>query len=199
MRQPLSLDPTKWLSSAPIPIPSPQSVLSSFVQYPPVSVERFTGPHKLYRMSGLMEKPGGIRQPTDPYGSWWVDEEVLRQIYNKISRFDMYEGWMRPELLADIQSLPTHYRALLAVCQNWNDLSEQVALVIPEHQDIIGLCGPTQKQPLRDNMDRKSRNTPWLPGGFEQVYFKVDTDAKRKGLKWQTSINPFWVYFEKLW
>jgi hypothetical protein len=128
----------------------------------------------------------------DPYGPWWVDETALSSIYSKIARLDMFEGWMPPEILARIKSLPMHYRALAAICENWNDFREQVMLELPSQEELIGLCGPTAPQPLRDSMDRASRHTPWLPGGVEQVFFKRATRTEK-------NINPLWVHWVNLW
>ena len=83
-------------------------------------------------------------------------------------------------------ALPVHYRALTAVCNDWNDLREQFELVLPVGEEIVGLTGKAAPQPLADTMDRRSRTVPWLPGGAEQVFLPGP-------------INPLSVYKVNLW
>ena len=154
-----------------------------------MTVMRYKGPHTFYRVAGWDETKSKM---ADPYGCWWIDEAVLGAIYSKIARLDMYEGWIPPDLLNRIKSLPMHYRALTAVCTDWNDFREQVALKLPHGEEIIGLSGGIAPQPLRGSMDRNSSKTPWLPGGLEQVFFKRANAI-------ENNINPLWVHWIKLW
>lgn len=195
MREPVQSKPLQWLRSEPNPVPSPEDhVLSGFDQTKPMTVVRFKGPHTFYRMAGFDEKK---REMTDPYGAWWIDEDVLTAMYSKISRFDMFEGWVPPEYLARMKSLPMHYRALAAICENWNDFREQVKLELPPGEAVVGLAGVIARQPLRDTMSRTSPKTPWLPGGVEQVYFK-QPPKKVRNPNLPGTINPFWVHWIKL-
>lgn len=189
MREVLSIDPQKWLHSKPIPISNVGKVLSGFERSKGQKVVKFTGPHTFYRVAGWDETS---KQMCDPYGCWWIDEQALKDIYAKIARLDMFEGWMPPEMLQRAQSLPMHYRALTAVCRDWNDFQEQIALKLPPNEVLTGLCGAVAPQPLRSTMDVQSRKTPMLPGGLEQVFFKRATPSER-------NMNPFWVHWIRLW
>lgn len=189
MKEPLALDPAQWLRSSPIPMNAPDKVLSAFDKGKPRTVFKFKGPHKFYRVAGWDETKSRM---ADPYGCWWVDETALAAVYSQIARLDMFEGWMPPEILAHVKSLPMHYRALTAVCEDWNDFREQVLLELPSNEVLIGLAGAVEPQPLRSSMDRASRKTPWLPGGVDQVFFKRATKDEK-------NINPFWVRWVKLW
>jgi len=129
----------------------------------------------------------------DPYGCWWLDEASLHTIFAKIERLDMFEGWMPADVLSRAKSLPLHYRALTAVCEDWNDLREQVVLTLPHGQELTGLCGRIASQPLRSSLSRSSPKTPWLPGELEQVFFK------RAIRREERNINPLWVHWVQLW
>jgi len=163
-------------------------------------VVRFSGPHKFYRMAGWSGKD---QKMSDPYGCWWVDEAALTAVYSKIERLDMYEGWIPTEILSQIKSLPLHYRALTAVCKNWNDFREQVMLELPVNEELVGLWGSIAPQPLIDPKPhvrlRALRKMPWLPGGVDQVYFKSAPKAERDAGRGRSSINPFWVRWINLW
>ena len=189
MKEPLQIDPLNWLRRPPLPIVAMGSVLSGFEKGRPISVVRFKGPHTFYRVAGWDETRGKL---TDPYGCWWIDETTLNTIYAKIARLDMFTKWMPPDVLSRIRTLPLHYRALTAVCEDWNDFREQVVLNLPPNEDLIGLCGTIAPQPLRSSMDHASRNTPWLPGGVEQIFFKRASATEK-------NINPLWVHWVKLW
>jgi hypothetical protein len=195
MKESVRIDPIEWLRNAPNPLASPEKhVLSGFDRTNPMVVTRFKGPHTFYRMAGFDETKG---QMADPYGAWWVDQDVLTSMFSKINRFDMFQGWVPAEHLARMKSLPMHFRALAAICENWNDFREQVKLELPEGEAIVGLAGTVAPQPVRDTMSRTSRKTPWLPGGVEQVYFKQPPKDRRND-KQPGSINPFWVHWIKL-
>jgi len=188
MKETVAVDPVQWLRTAPIPVTSPEHVLSGFDRSREIAVTRFRGPHSFYRMAGFDETRGAM---TTPYGSWWVDESALASIYARINRYDIFEGWVPAAHLAQMKSLPVHYRALAAICEDWNDFREQVKLTIPAGEELTGLTGTVAPQPVRSSMDRASRKTPWLPGMLEQVYFK-------RGTATEASINPFWVHWVKL-
>jgi hypothetical protein len=190
MRTSLAQPATEWLKNAPNPVTDPASVFACFNQAPPPQVIEFKGPHSFYRVAGRDE---GRQRMADPYGCWWIDETALAQIATQISRLDQFEGWMSPEQLRLVQSMPLHYRALTAICEDWNDFREQVVMRLPPGETIVGLTGSTAPQPVRSTLDRQSRQTLWLPGGLEQVYFKRGNRGGTAG------INPLWVYFEKLW
>ena len=189
MRTVLQIDPVTWLRSSPIQISSPQKILPAFKGGALKRVIKFKGPHTFYRVAGWDETK---KRMADPYGCWWIDETALQAIYTKIARLDIYKGWMPPDMLRRIQSLPMHYRALTAVCTDWNDFREQIELKLPANEELIGLCGMVAPQPVKSSMNSQSRKTPILPGGFEQVFFKRG-NAKEK------NINPFWVRWIKLW
>jgi hypothetical protein len=185
----INIDPVNWLRRPPIPVTATWKVLSGFDKSKPMMVVRYKGPHSLYRVAGWDETRGKM---ADPYGCWWIDETALRKIYSRIARFEMFEGWIPPDIMTRVKSLPMHYRALTAVCEDWNDFREQVVLKLPHGEEITGLCGAIASQPLRSRMDRKSRKTPWLPGGLNQVYFKRASVTEH-------NINPLWVHWFKLW
>jgi len=141
MREELvGLNSENWLRSKPIPIANTVRVLSGFDRSKSLKIVKFTGPHTFYRVAGWDETG---KRMGDPYGCWWIDENALKDIYVKIARLDMFEGWMPPDILQHAQSLPMHYRALTAVCQDWNDFREQVALKLPPNavssQNLSGI------------------------------------------------------------
>lgn len=194
MRNTLPMNAVTWLRSSPLPIAAPQNILSAFSSGTIKKVVKFKGPHTFYRMAGWNEKD---QKMADPWGCWWIEEQTLHAIYTKISRLDMFEGWMPPDMLRRVKSLPMHYRALTAVCTDWNDFREQIELRLPANEELIGLCGMVAPQPLKSTMNPKSRKAPILPGGIEQVYFKRG-NANRKNII-APNINPFWVRWIKLW
>ncbi|MGH8502223.1 MAG: hypothetical protein ACREVE_07065 [Gammaproteobacteria bacterium] len=190
MKETLHTDAISWLRTSPIPVIAVGNVSSGFDQRWPMSVVRFKGPHTFYRVAGWDETKGKM---ADPYGCWWLDETSLHTIFAKIERLDMFEGWMPADVLSRAKSLPLHYRALTAVCEDWNDLREQVVLTLPHGQELTGLCGRIASQPLRSSLSRSSPKTPWLPGELEQVFFK------RAIRREERNINPLWVHWVQLW
>jgi hypothetical protein len=120
------------------------------------------------------------------YGSWWADEQVLAAIGAKIS---MFEKWLPQELLK--RAWPAQYRGASALCEDWNDMREMFRLDLPAGQELVGLVGLAAPQPQKSTLDPKSRKTPMLQGGGEQVFFKRTSTLN--------SINPLWVYQEHLW
>jgi hypothetical protein len=169
------LRPSQWLSSPPNPHPRPASVLSAFSGAP--AVYEFRGPHRLYRAAGWDSTRGRM---ASPYGAWWADEEILVRIG---ARLDQFEGWLPDHLLK--RAWPAHYRGLLALCRDWNDMQEVYQLDLPAADTVQGLVGATAPQPEFSHQDPRSRKTPMYAGGGEQVYFKVK--------------NPLWVMRTKLW
>jgi len=189
MRELVHVDPEKWLRGTPIAVAAAQDVLRGFDRTKPMAVMRFKGPHEFYRTAGWDETKGKM---ADPYGCWWIDETALTAMYSKIGRLDMFEGWMTPDVLARIKSLPLHYRALAAICEDWNDFREQLKLILPQGEELTGLCGTVAPQPLKSTMSRTFSKTAWLPGGSEQLFFKRGTASER-------NINPLWVHWINLW
>ena len=182
MREEISMSPTAWLSKAPIPIPSPASVLSAF-KPGTAKVVRFTGLHKFYRAAGWDATRGGL---ASAYGSWWVDEMVLIQISHKI---DLFENWFPKSFLK--RALPSQYRGATALCEDWNDMRDMFKLVLPHQNEITGIAGLAAPQPQKSHFKPVGPKTSILKGGAEQIYFK-----KTRTLN---SINPLWVYKERLW
>src|SRR5918911_538294 len=163
MRETLSLLPAAWLSSSPIPIPHPASVLSAF-KPGTVKVVRFIGPHRLYRAAGWDSTKGGM---ASAYGSWWADEMTLVKIGQRIN---MFEDWLPKEVLQ--KAWPAQYRGAMALCEDWNDMQEMVKLELPSRNEIIGLVGIAAPQPQKSSLDPNARKTTLLQGGAEQVFFK---------------------------
>lgn len=182
MREQLPISPATWLSSSPIPIANPASVMSAF-KPGTMKVIRSKGPHKLYRAAGWDSTKGEM---ASAYGGWWADEMELIKISQKLS---MFENWLPEELLR--KALPAQYRGATALCEDWNDMREMFKLVLPSQGEITGLVGIAAAQPQKSTLSRHSRKTPMLQGGAEQVFLK-----KTRTLN---SINPLWVYSELLW
>jgi hypothetical protein len=180
MRQEFSIAPAHWLTTPPIAIPNPSSILSGF--HGIARVIRFKGPHRFYRAAGWDSKNNAM---ASAYGGWWVDEMILAQIGNKINQF---ENWLPKNLLA--QSWPVQYRGMTALCEDWNDMREMYKLELPTGDEITGLVGPAAPQPKLSSMS-PSRTTPMFRGEGEQVYFKRSHNLN--------SINPLWVYLVRLW
>jgi hypothetical protein len=148
-----------------------------------MKVVKFKGPHTLYRAAGWDSTRGEM---ASAYGGWWADEMELVKISQKLNKF---ENWLPEELLR--KALPTQYRGATALCEDWNDMREMFKLQLPSSDEITGLVGIASAQPQKSTLNVRSRKTPMLQGGAEQVFFK----------KTQTlnSINPLWVYSERLW
>ena len=125
---------------------------------------------------------GGQMTLADAYsGKWWVDESVLVQIAGRLER----AGWLTDTERR--QAWPAQYRALTALCDDWNDMSEMFALELPLDEHIEGLVGVVKDQPQFSPKDpqRRSDARRILPGGAEQVFFKVK--------------DPTWVRQVHLW
>lgn len=171
MREALGIDPTDWLKRAdPNPVPRPDQVLDGYSETPVVT--RFTGPEVFYRAAG--EDASG-RTARAYAGAWWVAESVLVELYRKLAQ---YEGFLPQSMLR--QALPLQYRAVTALCEDWNNMREIYRLSLPDGETLEGLVGPTKEQPQRSTMDPSDPTTPWLRGGAEQVYIKVK--------------NPLWIF-----
>jgi hypothetical protein len=136
-------------------------------------VARYTGPHRFLRAAGR-DASGSL---ADAYsGTWWADEAVLFQIAGRLSTAQL---WMTADERQ--RAWPAQYRALMALCEDWNDMSEIFALEIPAGETLEGLVGPAAAQPEFSVKDPLGRHNPRrvLSGGAEQVFFRVK--------------NPFWV------
>ncbi|MES9854839.1 MAG: hypothetical protein ABW170_23770 [Candidatus Thiodiazotropha sp. L084R] len=181
MRSELAISPSDWLKEHPISIQNPASILSAFKPVA-IKVVKFKGPHRLYRASGWDSNRGQI---ASAYGSWWADERVLAKLAQRI---DMFKNWLPDELRR--KALPIQYRGATALCEDWNDMREMFSLKLPAGQEITGLVGIASEQPKLSSLDPNSRHTPMLQGGAEQVYFKRTPTLN--------SVNPLWVYSEKL-
>ncbi len=183
MREQLSENPMTWLTSSPMPIQASfaNGILATF-KPGTAKVVKFKGAHKFYRAAGWDAKG----QMASAYGSWWADEIELTKLNAKLSQF---QNWLPDELLK--KALPAHYRAATALCEDWNDMREMFKLVLPHSDEITGLVGIAAAQPQFSSLDPKSKKTPMLPGGAEQVYFKRTPKLN--------SVNPLWVYSERLW
>ena len=177
-----AITPASWLSSSPIPIPNPSSILATFSRGI-AKVVRFKGPHRFYRAAGWdLTK----RTMASAYGSWWADELILVQIGNKIEHF---ENWLPKDLLH--KAWPAQYRGITALCEDWNDMREMFKLELPLGEELTGLVGLAAPQPKTSTMDPSARTTPMFTGGGEQVYFKRTHTLN--------ALNPLWVYPVRLW
>ena len=148
-----------------------------------MKVVRFIGPHRLYRAAGWDSTKGGM---ASAYGSWWADEMTLVKIGQRIN---MFEDWLPKEVLQ--KAWPAQYRGAMALCEDWNDMQEMVKLELPPRNEIIGLVGIAAPQPQKSSLDPNARKTTLLQGGAEQVFFKKTPTLN--------SINPLWVYSDRLW
>lgn len=170
MRIPLSTPATIWLTSPPSPVPPGHvsGILKAFADTP--KVYRYTGPHRFYRAAGRTAK-GDL---ASPYGGWWADEKVLIGIAANLEKF---EGWLTAgEINA---AWPAQYRALTALCTDWNDMSETFCLDLPAGEQVEAMAGVTREQPRESTLDPSLSTSPMLRGGAEQVFMKVK--------------NPLWV------
>jgi hypothetical protein len=168
MRTPMAISPATWLTNPPSPI-SPARVLPNFRQR--VRVCEFKGPEKFLRAAGLSKSRGRL---ANPWGEWWTPREVLTRINMRLAQF---EGWLPATELR--RAVPAQYRALAAICRDWNDISEVWELFLPAGEVLQGLVGQALEQPEYSHLDPKQRATPMLAGGAEQVFFKVK--------------NPLWI------
>jgi len=180
LRFPLPITPAAWLS-APPKNPgatwTPKSILSCYCGAP--AVYKYVGPCIFYRAAGL--KADG--RLADAYsGEWWVESAVLEHIYNKLA---MYNGWLSPSEL--VRAASAQYRAITALCFNWNDMSEMCCLELPDRESVEGLAGAAMPQPAWSNrgLDPNDPRTPMLRGKGEQVFFKV------KNPLWVEPVRPF--------
>lgn len=170
MRTILPISPTSWLSAQPNPHPNPQSILDAFEGTP--VVYRYSGPETFIRAAGQDAKGRTARAYG---GGWWVSREVLLRIAGRLSQ---YQGWLPDSELK--RALPAQYRALTALCRDWNDMSEVVRMDVPAGEMIEAMAGATKEQPEYSHLNPAMRTTPMLRGGAEQVYIKVK--------------NPLWVF-----
>jgi hypothetical protein len=171
MRTPLTIQPQVWLAAVPSPVAAPGSVLATFLPAPPPRVFRFDGPHRFFRAAGWDSTKGRL---ASPYGAFWIDEAALSALVQKL---EMYRGWLPNDELRRAHS--ARYRAMAAICEDWNDLGEVFEMSLPPGQALEGLAGITKEQPQRSTMDASQRTTPMLAGGAEQIFIKVK--------------NPLWV------
>ena len=110
------------------------------------------------------------------YRGYWVRSSSLLPLYAKLSQF---EGWLTDQELS--AQAEWRYRALTAVCLNWNDFSEFAELQLPRGESLTCLIGPAAPQPVRSTLSILAPTTPILRGGMEQIFFRGG-DA-----------NPLWV------
>jgi hypothetical protein len=172
MRAPVSVTAAPWLSAPPNPVTNPGQVLAGFSATP--RVFRYRGPHRFYRAAGKDAKG----RMASAYGGWWVDETVLMQIYG---RLDQYKGWLDDRVLKS--AMPAQYRALTALCEDWNDMREVFVLELPGTDEVEAIAGPTKPQPQRSSLNPALPTTPMLRGGAEQIFMKVK--------------NPLWVHIAR--
>lgn len=168
MRTLMAISPAMWLANPPNPA-SPARVLPNFRH--PVQVYEFKGPERFLRAAGFSKSRRGL---ANPWGEWWTPKEVLTRISMRLEQF---EGWLPADELR--KAVPARYRALAAICRDWNDLSEVWELSLPSGEVLQGLVGQALEQPEYSHLDPKQRTTPMLAGGAEQVFFKIK--------------NPLWV------
>ena len=144
-----------------------------------VQVYTYTGPHNFYRAAGL-NASGRLGRAYG--GEWWADESVLIEIAQKLQRA---EYWMTQSERQ--KAWPAQYRALTALCEDWNDMSEMFKLELPAGESIEGLAGPAKEQPEFSATAPHGLHNPnrILIGGAEQVFFKVK--------------NPLWIQKVQLW
>jgi hypothetical protein len=174
VKKALAIKPVDWLSSPPKSPNAkwvPGQILACYTGTPTVC--KYTGPYVFFRAAGL--KASG--QSADAYsGEWWVESEVLSKIYSSLAQ---YKGWLTSDELTKATS--AQYRAVTALCRDWNDMSEIYCLTLPTNETLEGLSGPAKAQPEWSNrgLNPADPRTPMLRGQGEQVFFKVK--------------NPFWV------
>ena len=144
-----------------------------------MQVFKYTGPHRFYRAAGK-NAAGGLARAYG--GEWWADESTLLEIARKLERA---KYWMtKPER---VRAWPAQYRALTALSQDWNDMSEMFVMELSPGEVIEGLAGPAKEQPEFSTADPLGRHDPnlVLVGNAEQVFFKVK--------------NPLWIHKANLW
>lgn len=163
----------EWLASGPNGIQNEAfiaEILASFAGLPRLAV--LTGPETLLRAVGQNES-GKL---ANPYAGYWVRDSILAPIYRRLGQFD---GWLQQQDLSAMAEW--RYRALTAVCINWNNFSEFAELRLPAGETVPCLIGPVAPQPLHQSMDRALATTPVMRGGAEQIFFRGG-DA-----------SPFWI------
>lgn len=173
MKKPSNITINAYLSG----LPNGSQVLAAYTGT--VRVCEFIGPHNFYRAAG---RNAAGRLGRAYGGEWWADESVLVEIANKLQRA---EGWMSHDQRQ--RAWPAHYRALTALSEDWNDMSEMFKLELPSGASLMGLIGPAKDQP---EFSAASLNPPHNPnriliGGAEQIFFRVK--------------NPLWVHKIQLW
>jgi len=167
----LRTNPATWLASPPNPFPPANvaQVLATFSGLPSVYV--YHGPGLLIRATGS----DAYGKPAAAYGGgYWAEGSILSQVDANLDRF---VGWLTAKTIAESKRL--QFRALTALCEDWNDLSEFHQMEVPEGEVFEALAGPVKSQPLQSKLDAKASTTPMLRGGFDQVFLKVR--------------NPFWI------
>lgn len=172
----------KTISSTPVNtffsgMPNAGQILSCYSGV--VNVHRYTGPHRFYRAAG---NTAAGRLARAYGGEWWADESVLIDIAQKLERAKYWTSATERQ-----RAWPAQYRALTALCGDWNDMSEMFKLELPPGEQIEGLAGPAKEQPEFSATDPHARHNAnrVLVGGAEQVFFKVK--------------NPLWVHKVNLW
>lgn len=144
-----------------------------------VQVYKYKGPHYFYRAAGV-NAAGRLGRAYG--GEWWADESALMEIAQNLERA---KYWMTKSERE--RAWPAQYRALTALCEDWNDMNEMFKLALPPGEEIEGLVGPAKEQPEYSVYDPMGRHNPnrILVGGAEQVFFKMKT--------------PLWIQRVLLW
>ena len=152
-----------------------QDILDGFVLNQ-MTVYTYQGPHRFLRAAGASSSG----RPASHYGDWWVDQSVFLKMAGKM---EQWEGWLTE---AEIRQMTKeNYRAITAICRDWNDFREMVILDLPAGEQLEGLVGPVQPQPEYSIRSADHDVNRYFIGGAEQVYFG-----------WK---NPFWVKSIPLW
>lgn len=145
----------------------------------PLQVYSYSGPHRFYRAAGL----NAVGRQARAYGGeWWADEGVLIEIARRLERSKYWVTHAERQ-----KAWPAQYRALTALCEDWNNMDEIFALELPAGDQLEGLAGTAREQPEFSIYDPRGRHHPdrILVGGAEQVFFKVK--------------NPLWIHKVNLW
>jgi hypothetical protein len=163
-----------WLQDGPNGIKDPtdaSAILATYASTPTIGTIR--GPDILMRAVGRNE----IGQLGNAYRGYWVRQSTLMGISRNLGQF---EGWLTSQELS--AQAETRYRALAAICLNWNDFNEFAEMQVPLGQSIPCLIGPVAAQPVHSSMNPTDPKTPILRGGAEQIFIRSGDS------------NPLWVY-----
>ena len=152
-----------------------QDIINGYVANQ-LTVFTYHGPHRFLRAAGASSSG----RSASHYGDWWVDQSVFLKIAGKMEQWD---GWLTE---TDIRQLTQeNYRAITAICRDWNDFREMVVLDLPAGEQLEGLVGFVQAQPEYSAKSPNHDVNRYFAGGAEQVF-----------LGWK---NPFWIRSIALW